>query len=139
MQSGTKSLPDIEKELRGTLRKSRVRDTIPVMDENAKPFFPDFLTEEGKEFWLDVAERINGLNEIDSVLFGHYCNLAAAVAYAWRSGEIPPINYSIELRRLSELFGIAGQKSRVGAPVRAQGQENPFKRFKREPSDGGAV
>jgi hypothetical protein len=79
---------------------------------------------------MDNVSRVSGLNEVDSLLWAYYCNLAGAVATAWRCGQPPPNSYGVELRRLSELFGIAGPKSRVGAPGAVRKEPNPFDRFK---------
>jgi hypothetical protein len=48
----------------------------------------------------------------------------------WRTGEAPPVTALIEVRRLQELFGIAGARSRLqvkGAGA-AGGGGNPFLR-----------
>lgn len=136
MLRGKKPLTDFKKQTRGTLRKHRVREVIEVTNEGAGPKCPDWLTAEGEIIWLENVERIRGLNEIDTVLWAHYCNLAGAIAAAWRSGEPPPNSYAIELRRLSELFGIAGAKNRVGGVIGTKSMvSNPFAKFKKEPVD----
>jgi hypothetical protein len=133
MKRGPKRLTPAEKEARGTARPHRDGDLIEVVEPNALPQQPAWLTAEGEEIWQDdlgrvIASRI--VTERDSTAFGNYCNLQGMIVRCWRKGEAPPITALVEARRLQEVFGIAGARSRIqskggGAPG---GSGNPFLR-----------
>ena len=68
-------------------------------------------------------------SEVDSALLGTLANLQGALAAAWRAGGVPPIAAIAEHRRLCELFGIAGARSRlVVVKPRTGSDPNPFSR-----------
>jgi hypothetical protein len=99
-----------------------------LIEPQTMPVRPDSLTPGGSEMWTDLIEHVAGplATARDSMLFSQLCNLAAAINEAWASGAAPPATYMSELRRLSELFGIAGVKSRIGRVVAAEPKSNPF-------------
>ena len=133
MQRGPKRLTPAEKEARGTSRPHRDAGVVEVIEPNALPQQPTWLTAEGEEVWQDDLGRVVSskiVTERDSTAFGNYCNLQGMVVRCWRKGEAPPITALVEVRRLQEVFGIAGARSRLqlkgsGAPG---GSTNPFLR-----------
>jgi hypothetical protein len=115
-----------EKRARGTLRPCREVGIVEIAAPDRLPMMPSWLTAEGEAEWADLLPRVAPLaSEVDSSALGMLANLQGALAACWRSGEVPPITAIAEHRRLSELFGIAGARSRlvVGA---AKSVSNPF-------------
>ncbi len=133
MNRGRKPLSPSEKQARGTFQPVRDERKVEVVEPNALPSQPTWLTAEGEEIWQDdlgrvIASRI--VTERDSTAFGNYCNLQGMIVQCWKKGEAPPITALVEARRLQEVFGIAGARSRLqvkgaGAP---EGAGNPFLR-----------
>lgn len=133
MKRGPKSSPPSVREGRGTFRLPRDRGTMEISQFDDLPNAPDWLTEAGKAAWLDNIGRVSATRsatEVDSDLFATYCNLDGANALAWGAGEVPPAAYIMEFRRLSELFGLAGPKSRDGQKSDGKPTGNPFSRLK---------
>lgn len=131
MNRGPKRKTLAEKQASGTLQKCRERDTIQFIEPKALPEAPDWLTVEGQEVWQDDIGRVNELmlvTEKDSTGFANYANLQGMIVRCWRSGEAPPITALAEVRKLQELFGIGGARSRsVKAGSGAQTPaSNPF-------------
>jgi hypothetical protein len=134
-----KPLPAELKRQRGTLRPAREKGVIEIAAPRDPPMMPGWLTEAGKSAWLDNVGRVmqTGLGtELDSDLFANYCNLIGAIGQAWAAGEVPPGWAIGEARRLGELFGLAGARSRIlrrpgeaGAPD----PSNPFLNRSRPP------
>lgn len=128
MKRGPKADTAATKRSRGTFKPYRDDGRVQVMLPDALPVQPTWLTEAGQLEWLDNIGRVASTRlatETDSVLFGTLCNLAGALAQCWQSGAVPPAAHLVELRRLGELFGIAGPRSRVDAPKRPT-EANPF-------------
>lgn len=133
MNSRKKQLPPSVLAERGTFRPHRHGDTMEIVQFDDLPQAPDWLTKSGKQAWLDNIGRISTVTfatEADSDLFGLYCNMSGAAADAWRAGAVPPTTHVTEIRRLSELFGIAGRKSRVGQKSDGKPAGNPFIKLK---------
>jgi hypothetical protein len=137
VQPGRKPTPPSVKRSRETFKLTRDIDKIELAVPHNLPQMPDWLTESDKEAWLDNIGRVAtvGVAELDSALFGIYCNVLGACALAWKSGVVPPGVYLAELRRLSEFFGIAGPKSRVLNTGDSRREPNPFDRFKVRPNN----
>jgi hypothetical protein len=111
---------------------------------NELPKRPDWLTPAGEEVWMDdigrvAAGRLSG--EADATMFGNYCNLQGAIIQAWRAlakgvpgAKAPPPTALSEVRKLQEMLGIAGVKSRIvkGAPTGggSQASGNPFRNYR---------
>lgn len=78
MTKGRKKLPTKEKELRGTLKPSRVLEnemTVEVVSQVPEP--PLWLSEIGKEQWNKVCNELHHkqmLHKIDLILIEAYCN-----------------------------------------------------------------
>lgn len=135
MKGGHKPQPPSEKRARGTFRPDRDGGKIEVVIPTALPVQPTWLTEAGQQEWLDLIGRVASTRlatEIDSALLGTLANLLGAMAQAWQSDSAPPASYITEARRLAELFGLAGAKSRVGAPA-PRADVNPFMRTRPKP------
>jgi phage terminase small subunit len=132
MQRGRKADPPANKAARGTLQPCRDADRQEIIVPGSPPAQPDYLTPEAIDVWQEEIGRVMsaGVVEIDSSLFARYCSLEALIRKAFEAdGEPPPAAYLTEARRMGELLGIAGRKSRVGKvtddPTK---QVNPFRR-----------
>lgn len=124
MRRGTKPGLPSEKLSRGTFQKCRHAGAVEITSPDTLPQQPDWLTEDGKNAWLDLIGRVSttgAATELDSDLFAHFCNLSGACTAAWRAGAVPPAAHLTELRRLSEMFRVAGASSRVEAKAGAAG------------------
>ncbi|RUT32635.1 hypothetical protein EMQ25_05670 [Arsenicitalea aurantiaca] len=132
MQRGPKRLPPSEKKAKGTFQKSRDGHVVEVIEPNAMPMRPQWLTAEGEEVWLDDLGRVQAnrlVTEKDSTAFGNYCNLQGMIIKCFRAGEAPPITAMAEVRKLQELFGIGGAKTRLQIKgLEKGGTGNPFAR-----------
>lgn len=137
MQRGHKPETPSTKQARGTFRPVRDAHKCEVIVPTALPQQPSWLTDAGQQEWLDAIGRVAAgriVTEADSALFGTLCNLLGALGLAWQSGAVPPAAHLTEARRLAELFGLAGSKSRVGTPPPGKPADNPFMRH-RPPED----
>lgn len=127
MRRGQKpELPDV-KRARGTFQPCEDANRVSVIEPDSPPQQPDWLTSEGSEVWLDDIGRVlqsSMLSEQDSTIFATYCNLQGAAIKAWRSGDVPPVSAVMEIRKMAELFGLCGHRSRMSAgPAKSN---NPF-------------
>ena len=128
MRPGPKLQPVASKRARAVFepgRHGRFRDVEVPRD---LPSEPDWLTDAGRQMWLDIVPRVSAARsaiELDSIALGTLANIAGACALAWRSGAVPPAAHLAELRRLSEVFGLCGHGSRV-REVRTDDGPNPF-------------
>jgi len=73
---------------------------------------------------------------LDSDLLATLANLIAATAACWGAGGVPPAAHMAELRRLCEIFGLAGLASRVSVTPKSSSFANSFAR-NAMPRDGG--
>jgi hypothetical protein len=116
---------------RGTYKPSRHGNTIEFTEPDSLPQRPDWLTEEGGEVWLDDVGRVSAhrlVTEKDAMAFAQYCNLMGACIKAWRAGSVPPVTAIAETRKMAELFGICGARSRVKVAQMGEAGANPFTR-----------
>lgn len=78
MAKGRKKIPTRVKELRGTIEKSRVLDNeMQVAHVVELPMAPDWLSDKGKEIWVDVTQELyfkQMLHSVDLPLIMAYCN-----------------------------------------------------------------
>jgi len=128
VKRGTKPGLPSERVARGTYRRDRDPGYVEVIEPDSLPQRPDWLTPEGDEVWMDDIGRVSAhrlVSEKDASLFGQYCNLMGACIKAWRAGEVPPITAIAEARKMAELFGIAGARSRLKI-AQPEKSENPF-------------
>ena len=72
------------------------------------------------------------LKPADAVTFAHWCQMTADIQQSWQPGNAPaPAAFVQQWRTLGELFGLAGEKSRVVLKVTDGGAAksgNPFAR-----------
>jgi phage terminase small subunit len=130
MQRGPKRQLPSEKRARGTFQPVRDANTIEIIEPNAMPQMPDWLSAEAQEIWLEDLGRVTAnrlVTEKDTTAFANYCALQALIVQCFRKGEAPAITALAEVRKLQELFGIGGAKSRLQVKS-AGGSGNPFKR-----------
>lgn len=132
MKRGPKPEARATKVQRGTLQPCRdggaVVELVTAVDP---PMMPDYLSDAAKEVWIEQIGRVmlGGIGDRDSLLFARYCATEALARTAFAAGEPPPSAYLSELRRMEELLGIAGPRTRqTGKPGGATTIENPFAR-----------
>lgn len=130
MKAGRKpDLPSV-KEARGTLQRCRDANRVEVIEPDALPAQPDWLTAAGEEIWQDEIGRVASgrlVSERDSTMFANYCNLQGAIVMAWRAAEVPPAAHLMEARKMAEQFGIFSAKSRMQVKGSGEGtSSNPF-------------
>jgi len=131
MQRGRKAEPPSEKVARGTLQPCRDASRQEIIVPGSPPAQPDYLTPGAIDVWQEEIGRVmsTGVVEIDSSLFARYCSIEALIRKAFEAGAPPPAAYLTEARRMGELLGIAGRKSRVGKVTDDPSkQANPFNR-----------
>jgi hypothetical protein len=95
------------------------------------------LTAAGQKIWDENKARAAtiGITEHDTVIFTIFCNLTGEIAQAVRAGKAVSIAAQTEVRRLGELLGLAGPKSRIIVDNPApEGSSNPFARRRRPPN-----
>lgn len=117
MKRGPKAQLPSEKKAKGTYQPVRDGHRVEVIEPDAMPRQPNWLTPEGEEVWLDDIGRVKLATEADSTLFGNYCNLQGSIIKAMRSGEVPPITAFAEARKMQEVLGIGGARSRIGVKL----------------------
>ncbi len=134
MKRGPKPESQQTKEHRGTNQPCRFNgQSMGVADPAALPEKPDWLTAAGEVIWSDDINRV-ATNRMatanDSSMFATYCNLQGAIMLCWQSDEVPPAAHLVEARRLAEMFGLCGAKSRNVAGNGGGGGEksNPFRK-----------
>ena len=133
MRRGPKSETPSVKANSGTFRPHR-----EVLTSSALPVKPDWLSAAGELIWHENVDRAAtmGVTEHDRVVFTMFCNLTGEIAQIVRAGKMVSIAAQTEARRLAELLGLAGPKSRIimDNPVPEVGS-NPFAR-RRQPPNG---
>lgn len=129
MKSGRKPATPAEHVARGTRRADRLTGQIEAMAGDVLPPAGS-LTDHGLIVWDELAPRAveqGTLKPADGIAFSIMCNLVAQVQQATRAGDAPPAAHLSECRRLLELFGLAGERSRVvGGAAPAKPAPNPF-------------
>jgi hypothetical protein len=138
MRRGPKSETPAVKANSGTYRPHRDRLKVEVVTSSALPVKPDWLSAAGELIWDENVDRAatTGVTAHDSVIFTIFCNLTGDIAQTVRAGKVVSITAQTEARRLAELLGLAGPKSRVitgNSPPEAG--SNPFAR-RRQPRNG---
>ena len=131
MKPGRKPEPPSVKEARGTFQPCRDAGKQEIIVPGSPPAQPEYLTAEAIDVWQEEIGRVmaTGVTEIDSSLFARYCALEALIRKAFMGSDPPPAAYLTEARRMAELLGIAGRKSRVGGGSNDPTQSaNPFAR-----------
>lgn len=136
MNRGPKAQLPSEKLAKGTYRKARDGNSVEIVEPTSLPVQPDWLSTEGEMIWQDEIGRVGAqllATEKDSTAFANYCNLQGAIVQAYRAKEMPPAAYLAECRKLQELFGIAGARSRIQKGGSTAPAGNPFSRNGRRP------
>jgi hypothetical protein len=128
MQRGPKAQLPSEKKAKGTYQPVRDAHRIEVIEPMSTPAQPDWLTAEAQEVWLDDIGRVKLATETDSTLFANYCSLQGAIVKAIRKSETPPIAAFTEVRKMQEVLGIGGARSRVGMKPDGAAGANVFGR-----------
>lgn len=136
MKRGRKPDTPAQHAARGTVQPSRHSGHVEILaagsviEPGSLPARPDNLSEDALAVWLDNIGRVSSTRmatELDTDMFANYCRLQGAINSCWRSGEVPPAAHLMEARKMQEMFGIAGAKSRVGKLPEAP-KANPFLR-----------
>lgn len=129
MQRGPKAQLPSEKKAKGTFQPVRDAGRVQIIEPMSTPQQPDWLNTEAQEIWLDDVGRVKLATEADSNLFANYCTLQGAIVKAIRAGrEMPPMAAFAEVRKMQELLGIAGARSRVGIAPEGGKAGNVFAR-----------
>jgi len=129
MQRGPKAQLPSEKKAKGTFQPSRDGSRMQVIEPMSTPQQPDWLSSEAQEIWLDDVGRVKLATESDSTLFANYCSLQGGIVKALRHGsEMPPISAFAEARKMQEVLGIGGARSRVGVAPDGGNPGNVFAR-----------
>lgn len=73
------------------------------------------MTKEARAVWREEVDRVTacGITDADSSLFARYCTMEAFYRDQISAGELPKAAILTELRRMAELLGIAGLRSRL--------------------------
>ncbi len=131
MKGGNKGEPPDTKLVRGTWRHDRDGSKVQIMTPDDPPMMPD-MTPEAEIVWQQQLPRVmaTGVVELDSEFFSIYCHLIAAIRKVHAVGDAAPASHYPEARRLSELLGIAGPKSRVGRTPPQTPVSNPFSKLR---------
>lgn len=133
MKTGRRITNPSPKMLAGTYRKDRHADIMglaaPARNE---PVMPAYLTVGAKLVWNKEMRRVAacGVTEADSSLFARYWECEAAFRIEVLAGGLPKSALLTELRRMAELLGIAGLRSRL---ARTGGTDAPKSGFKMMP------
>lgn len=116
MNRGRKPDPPGDKAARGTLQPCRDAQKTEIIVPGSPPAQPEYLTPGAIDVWQEEIGRVMaaGVVEIDSSLFARYCSLEALIRVAFKGNEPPPAAFLTEARRMGELLGIAGRRSRIG-------------------------
>lgn len=123
MKTGRRIANPTAKQLAGTYRKDRHANIVPVTitaTDNV-PEAPTWLTDGAKDVWAtDLAHAVAcGATAIDSGMFALYAETMATFIADVKKGVATNAAFRSELRKMLELLGMAGAKSRlakVGTP-----------------------
>jgi hypothetical protein len=117
MKPGRRIANPASKQLAGTYRKDRHDNIVELATPPRNvPVRPSYMTVEGRLIWDEELPRVIacGVTEADSSLLARYCECEAAFRVAIMAGTPPQAATMTELRRMAELLGIAGLRSRLG-------------------------
>lgn len=143
MKRGPKAELPSEHLKRGTLQPSRHGDRKGAVSQlaaiaegavtlaSAMPQKPETLSAEAALVWDDdIARAVQGgyIGERDQTMFAQYCQVVGACNAVWKTGKAPPAAYLTEARKLAEMFGLLGAKSRVKGKNDGAKTDNPFSR-----------
>ena len=120
------------KAARGTERNDRQYEVIEAPTGLVVP--PDGMPEGAILLWHDyapIADLMGTLKPADAMSFAQWCVMSWHLQQSWQLGADPaPSSYIQQWRTLGELFGLAGEKSRLASKVinDPQARGNPFAR-----------
>ena len=128
MRGGRRPTPKTEKIARGTARSDRPEFIVLPTEDGAVLPPEGSMTDEAMLVWelhAPPAILAGVLKPCDAEQFAVYCNLTAFIRQCHRAGEAAPAAHYAEQRRQAELFGLAGERSRLitGKP---RPKSNPF-------------
>nr|WP_317893657.1 hypothetical protein [uncultured Sphingomonas sp.] len=129
MKRGPKQKSIATKKLAGTYRDCVDGDTVALAVVANGPVTPGYLTAEARLVWDEELARVVacGATEADSSIFARYCEMEASFRVSIIAGELPTSALITELRRVAELLGIAGQRSRLAKASAGQSASaSPF-------------
>lgn len=134
MKRGRKALPPATHAARGTV--SQVPGGVEVLPTaGGLVQRPDGMSLAAQMVWDDFADRamaMGTLKPADALLFAQWCQMSADIQASWAPGNAPaPAAFIAQWRQIAELFGLAGEKSRVVLKVvdaDPAGNANPFAR-----------
>jgi len=116
MQRGRKLTNPLTKKLSGTFKPSVDGETAPIaLLPNDTPSPPEWMSDGARDVWAADFERVValGAREVDSNFFALYCETLSAFIATVKSGEVANAAFRSELRKQSEMLGIAGAKARL--------------------------
>lgn len=122
MKRGAKPQLPTSKAARATTRADR--DQFELIEAPAGELVrPDGLSLAAQTVWDDLAPmavEMGTLKPCDVFTFSTLCDLIARIQMTWQGSEPAPAAYLAEARRLGELFGLAGERSRVTQKAEAK-------------------
>ena len=134
-QRGRKPTPPAVHDARGTSKPSR--DNYEVLEAPSGVVRrPDGLPLDAQTIWDDYADTamaMGTLKPADAVTFGQWCVMTAHLIASWNATppQPAPSSYIQQWRTLGELFGLAGEKSRLVLKIgdgKSKPSGNPFAR-----------
>lgn len=120
MKRGKKPLAPETKHARNTFQPCRDGAKVSIAVPDAPPLMREGLSIGAQLVWHENLGRVmgNGIADTDSDMFANYCELEAALRESWAAGAAPPPTSAIsECRKMAELMGLTGPKSRVLNPT----------------------
>ena len=114
-RKGNRQLPAVKAQ-RGTVRPCRESGVQVLTTLAGLVQRPDGLNLAAQQMWDDyapTAEAMGTLKPGDAMCFAHWCVMGAQIQASWQTTEVVPASFVAQWRMLGELFGLAGEKSRV--------------------------
>jgi hypothetical protein len=126
----------------GTFRKDLHANKIELKPMTRTPVFiypPEWLTPDGKIVWEENIKNCTpSLEDADVNCFGMFCNMMGLIQQCYKAGKRPSFDYLTETRKLAELFGLCGARSRVVDNSATSSSDNPFRNSRRRSAGWGA-
>lgn len=140
MRTSKKAVPEHQKAARDTVQPSRnVYQVLEAPSGIVRK--PEGLSVEAGMIWDDYADTVMAMGTLkpaDADTFGQWCTMTAQIRASWEDISTPvPASFTQQWRQLGELFGVAGEKSRIVLKVRDQdpgANANPWAKHVRKPA-----
>ena len=135
MKTGRRIANPAAKQLAGTYRNDRHGSIVHLLSPSPDaPVRPAYLSPEAAVVWDEELRRVvaSGATEADSSLFARYCECEASFRRCITLGDLPKAALLTELRRMCELLGIGGFRSRL-SKVSLKGSEPEISPFSLRP------